>query len=81
MELQLTTNRRRSDVSSSSLSNRSRELSVRGDTLPLFICFICRLMMKDYDYNAQVKSIPLCISKKKFKKTKTKISLDFDFQR
>jgi hypothetical protein len=60
-ELQL--NRRRSDVSSSSLSNPSRELSLRGDILPLFICFDCRLVMKDYDYNTQVKTIPLCISK------------------
>jgi len=60
-ELPLT--RRRSDVSSSSLSNPSRELSVRGEILPLFICFDCRLVMKDYDYNKPVKTIPLCISK------------------
>jgi hypothetical protein len=55
--------RRRSDVSSSSLSNPSRELSIRGEILPLFICFNCRLVMKDYDSNTQVKTIPLCISK------------------
>jgi hypothetical protein len=64
-ELQLESNRRRSDVSSSSLSNRSRELSVRGDILPLFICFYCRLVMKEYDHNTQVKTIPTCISKRK----------------
>jgi len=62
-ELQLTTIRHRSNESSSSISNRSRELSVRGEVLPLFICFDCRLVMKDYDYNTQVKMIPLCISK------------------
>ncbi len=60
-ELQL--NRCRSDGSSSSLSNPSRELSIRGEILPLFICFYCRLVMKDYDYNTQVKTITLCISK------------------
>jgi hypothetical protein len=62
-ELQLTTTRHRSNESSSSISNRSRELSVRGEVSPLFICFDCRLVMKDYDYNTQVKMIPLCISK------------------
>jgi hypothetical protein len=61
-ELQLM--RRPSDGSSSSLSNPSRELSMRGEILPLFICFDCRLVMKDYDNNSQVKTVPLCISKK-----------------
>ncbi|CAF4502133.1 unnamed protein product, partial [Rotaria sp. Silwood2] len=60
-ELQLTTNRRRSDVSSGSASNRSRDLCVGGEVLPLFICFDCRLVTKDYDCNSPVKTIPLCI--------------------
>ena len=60
-ELKLTNRRRRSDESSSSISNRSRDLSVR-EVFPLFICFDCRLVMKDCDYNKQVKTIPLCIS-------------------
>ena len=62
-EADLRLHRRRSDVSSSSISNPSRDISIRGDILPLFICFDCRLMTKEYDYNAPVKTIPLCISK------------------
>jgi hypothetical protein len=64
-DAELPLNSHRSDVSSSSLSNPSRELSMRGDIFPLFICFDCRLIMKDYDYNKPVKTIPLCISKMK----------------
>lgn len=63
IELQITANRRRSDLSTSSLSNRSRELAIRGEILPLFICFICRIDVNGKDYYVQVKSIPLCISK------------------
>lgn len=55
-ESDLQLNRRRSDVSSSSISNPSRDISIRGDILPLFICFDCRLTTKEYDYNTQVKS-------------------------
>jgi hypothetical protein len=62
MELNMRTNRRRSDVSSSSLSNRSRELSGRGELLPLFLCFSCRVVMRDIDYSIPMKNIPLCIS-------------------
>lgn len=61
-DLRMTHRRRRSDVSSSSLSNPSRESSIR-DILPLFIYFNCRTVAKDYDHNTQVKTIPFCISK------------------
>lgn len=61
LELQLPAGRRRSDESSSSISNRSRDLNVRGEALPLFICFDCRLVTKGYDHNRSVKTIPLCI--------------------
>lgn len=63
-EVDINLNRRRSDVSSSSISNPSRDISIRGDILPLFLCFDCRLLTKEYDYNTQMKTIPLCISKK-----------------
>ncbi|UJR27028.1 hypothetical protein I4U23_008332 [Adineta vaga] len=73
-ELQLTKKRRRSNESSSSISNRSRDLSIQ-EVLPLFICFDCRLVMKDYDYNKQVKTIPLCINELITKPAETKIDL------
>ena len=62
LELNMHTSRRRSDVSSSSLSNRSRDLSGRGELLPLFLCFSCRFVMRDMDYIIPMKNIPLCIS-------------------
>ncbi|CAF0736616.1 unnamed protein product [Adineta ricciae] len=71
-ELQLANTRRRSDESSSSISNRSRDLSAR-EIFPLFICFDCRLVMKDYDYNKQVKTIPLCINEMIVKPSETTI--------
>ncbi|CAF0727285.1 unnamed protein product [Rotaria sordida] len=75
-ELQSETNRRRSDESASSLSNRSRELGVRGEILPLFIFFDCRLVTKDYDYNTPVKTIPLCISNLVPNGNETKLDYD-----
>lgn len=62
LELNMRSNRRRSDVSSSSLSNRSRELSGRGELLPLFLCFSCGFMMREINSSIPVKNIPLCIS-------------------
>ena len=61
-EHDLRTNRRRSDVSSSSLSNPSRESSIR-DILPLFIFFNCRCIAKEDECYIPVKTIPVCISK------------------
>lgn len=55
-------NRRQSDVSSGSLSNRSRELSGREEILPLFLCFSCRPMTRETDASIPVKTIPICIS-------------------
>ncbi|CAF3845624.1 unnamed protein product, partial [Adineta steineri] len=75
-ELQLTTTRRRSNESSSSLSNPSRELCCRGEVLPLFICFDCRLVMKDHDYNTPVKTIPVCISNLIPKPNETKLDYE-----
>lgn len=56
--------RRRSDGSSNSLSNPLRDSGIR-DLLPLFICFNCRAVAKDYDQYTSVETIPLCISKGK----------------
>ncbi|CAF3840940.1 unnamed protein product [Rotaria magnacalcarata] len=75
-ELQLATNRRRSDLSSSSLSNRSRELSVRGEILPLFICFASQLDSKENPLYEPVKTIPLCISSLMCKIKERKIDYD-----
>lgn len=63
-ELQITANRRRSDESSGSLANHSRDLNSRGEISPLFIFFDCRVVTKDYDDHKTVNTIPLCISKK-----------------
>ncbi|CAM4873794.1 unnamed protein product [Rotaria socialis] len=83
-ELQLATHRRRSDLSSSSLSNRSRELSVRGEILPLFICFASELDSKVNPLYEPVRTIPLCISGLMSKTKERKIDYDnlrilFDF--
>lgn len=56
--------RRRSDGSSNSLSNPLRDAGIR-DLSPLFICFNCRSVAKDYDQYTQVETIPLCIGKSK----------------
>ena len=72
--------RRRSDVSSNSLSNPLRDAGIR-DLLPLFICFNCRSVAKDYDQYTQVETIPLCISKSKGNCFSSEISIGFSFKR
>lgn len=71
--------RRRSDVSSTSLSNRSREFSTRTEILPFFLCFSCRLKSIEIDETTPIETIPVCISSSREKFSSTSKLFVFSF--